>query len=274
MKESIEQIRARVKNAQRNYSSNVIRIENILKRERGYASRPPINEEAVVLMSGGLDSTVMVNKIIEDWNVKVFPLFVRRGSKNQEYEEKSFDFFSAFYTKKFPNNFMKPRKLDYQVPPADLKNDFPKNFALTVGHPMRNSTLQNLAIMYAVSLSEKSKNGVYTVLSGSVAEDNTEPELGILTLRTQTLNTCVSLGDWRWNITSPLTDPYFVKKPVSKVDLINYATIKFIPLEETRTCFSADEKADGTCHACVKRMNAFTNSGSADNIKYSNRRRK
>ena len=81
MKESIEQIRARVKNAQRNYSSNVIRIENILKRERGYASRPPINEEAVVLMSGGLDSTVMVNKIIEDWNVKVFPLFVRRGSK-------------------------------------------------------------------------------------------------------------------------------------------------------------------------------------------------
>jgi asparagine synthetase B (glutamine-hydrolysing) len=158
MTETMQQIRNRVKAAQANYGLNLSVLDLLLKNERGYASRSPENEDVVVLMSGGLDSTVMIQRAIENYRVRVHPLFVRRGARAEKHEEKAFDFFVKFYQKRFPENFMEPRKLDYEVPPAELKADFPAALAKTVGHPMRNATLQNLAVMYAVSLQAKGLN--------------------------------------------------------------------------------------------------------------------
>ncbi|MFA5026735.1 MAG: 7-cyano-7-deazaguanine synthase, partial [Candidatus Methylomirabilota bacterium] len=246
MSETIAQIRERVRKAQINYCKNMETIENILLNERGYVSRAPKNEGVVVLYSGGLDSSILINKIIEDWNVSVYPLFFRRGARAQKYEENAFDFFVDFYRKRFPKNMKQAFKIDCGIPPADIKNSLPKELAQTQGHPMRNSTMQNMAAMYAVSL----KRNVKTIFTGSVAEDNTEPELGMLSLRAQTLNTCVNLGDWEWQITSPLTDNHLKKIIYGKEDLINYAADKNIPLGKTRTCFSQYEIADGSCFAC------------------------
>jgi 7-cyano-7-deazaguanine synthase in queuosine biosynthesis len=264
---SVEQIRARVAKAQRNYTKDLTAVEQILRNERGYVSKVPNNEPVVVLMSGGLDSIVMVNKIIEDWNVTVHPLYIRRNSTSQKHEEKAFDFFVKFYQKRFGERFANPKKIEYEIPPRDMKKGFPKAMRLTVGHPLRNSTMQNLAVMYAVSLQGSGVNAKI-VFSGSVYEDNTEPELGLLSLRTQTLNTCVSLGDWGWNITSPLTDPYLADRPLGKIDLIGYAVKRFIPLERTRSCFSADKYADGTCNACKKRLMAFDHLKMRDPVTY------
>jgi len=266
--ESIEQIRARVKQAQKNYHGNMLILEGILRNERGYVSRVPENEDVVVLCSGGLDSSVLIQKIIEDWNVKVHPLFIRRGARAEKWEEKAFDFFLEFYEKRFPDNMKDGFKLEYKLPPLEFRKCFPSAMALTVGHPLRNSTMQNLAVMYAVSIKGRQGIDVKTILTGSVAEDNTEPELGLLSLRAQTLSTCVQLGDWEWNITSPLSDYYLVEKPVSKKDLIEYSIQKFIPLEKTRTCFGADKIACGECFACKKRLKAFEELGVHDLLKY------
>ena len=96
----------------------------------------------------------MLNKIIEDWNVDVHPLFIRKGARAGNLEEKAFDFFMFFYRKRFPKNIKKATKLDYEIPPKNIKKNLPKELALTQGHPLRNSTMQNLAVMYAVSLNE------------------------------------------------------------------------------------------------------------------------
>jgi 7-cyano-7-deazaguanine synthase in queuosine biosynthesis len=128
--------------------------------------------------------------------------------------------------------------------------------------------MQNLAVMYAVSLNGKHDLNIRTILTGSVAEDQTEPELGLLSLRSQTLSTCIQLGDWDWQITSPLTDINLREYPLFKVNLIQYAVERGIPLEKTRTCFSADEVADGTCLACYKRLIAFEKAEVKDPVEY------
>jgi len=270
MNESIDQVVKRVQDSQRNYEDNLTFIEQILMDERGYVTRKPKKENVVALCSGGLDSSIMVEKIIEDYNLALFPIFFKRGARNEVFEEDAFDYFIDFYSKKFPKNIKEPYKTSFQIPPKDMKKDFPKNFVLSIGHPMRNSTMQNLAVMYAVSLNGKYDLDIKTVFSGSVGEDYTEPELGLLSLRTQTLNTCISMGDWSWQITSPLTDPYLTN-PIFKKDLIRYAIQKNIPLEKTRTCFSKNKTADGTCFACIKRLNAFKEIGITDPIKYKNK---
>jgi 7-cyano-7-deazaguanine synthase len=270
MHETVEEIRARVKNAQKNYYGNLKLLEGILQNEKGYVTRIPKNESVVLLYSGGLDSSILINKIIEDWNVIVHPLFIKRGARAEEQEEKSFDFFMEFYKKRFPDNMKEGFKLEYKVPPKEFKAGFPKELSLTQGLPLRNSTMQNLAIMYAVSLSGKGLDAK-TIFTGSVADDNTEPEQGLLSLRAQTLNTCVQLGNWNWQITSPLTDSYLTERPIFKSDLIEYAMQKFIPLEKTRTCFDSEEIADGTCFACQTRLKAFDYLKIKDPLRYNTR---
>jgi 7-cyano-7-deazaguanine synthase in queuosine biosynthesis len=273
MQETIEQIRERVKKSHIKYNENITCIERILMDERGYVSRKPRGENIVVLCSGGLDSSVMLDKIIREWDVKVFPMFLKRGARAEKHEEAAFDYFMDFYSKRFLDNIKEPFKFSFEIPPKEMKKYFPANLVLTQGHPLRNSTMQNLAVMYAVSLNGKYSLDIKTVLSGSVGEDYREPELGILSLRSQTLNTCIQTGDWKWQITSPLTDPYLTDKTTHKTDLIEYAIERFIPLDKTRTCFSKEKTADGTCFACLKRLQAFEKLGLEDPVTYKRQRK-
>ncbi|VVB78018.1 7-cyano-7-deazaguanine synthase [uncultured archaeon] len=279
MPETIEQIRERVKQAQNLYSENVVLIEAILQMNRKYVTRIPNKESVVALCSGGLDSIVMINSLIENNSAKVYPLFIKRGARAEKHEENSFDFFIDFYKKRFPSNIGDGFKLEYKVPPKEFKQYFPKELSLTQGLPLRNSTMQNLAVMYAVSLNGRYNLNIKTIFSASTGDDFIEPEQGLLSLRTQTLSTCVQLGDWDWQITSPFTDPNIISEnslgkdyhPIFKRDIIEYAMQNFIPVEKTRTCFSSDLVADGTCFACQKRLKAFRELNMEDPLEYKTR---
>ena len=74
---------------QKNNASIIMRsIEKILIEKRGCVFKIPKNQPVVLLASGGLDSTVALDKIIRDWNVKVYPLFIKRGAKAEKFEER------------------------------------------------------------------------------------------------------------------------------------------------------------------------------------------
>ena len=264
---SVEDIRKRVAKAQKNYSLNIDIIEDILIRERGYVFREPIEKDVVVLCSGGLDSMIMIDMIIKQWDSKVHPLFFRRGAKAEKLEEKAFDFFMDFYDKKYPEKVGEPLKLDYYITPKELKGNMPKEILLTTGYPLRNATMQNIAVMYATSLDEN----IDTIVSGAVGDDNTEPDSGVLGFRSQTLNTCMMMGDWKWQITSFLTEPTMISNPQYKADLIEYAMEEDLPLEKTRTCFTAEGIACGECSACQKRLIAFEAAGYEDPVGYKTR---
>lgn len=243
---------------------NLIResIEKILLKKRGYVFKIPKRQNVVFLVSGGLDSIVSIDKVIREWDVKIHPLFIKRGAKAEKFEEQSFDYFTDFYSKRYPKNFLRPCKLNIENPPLKLKSSFPVKMLQTVGYPMRDAVLQSIGIQYAVSLKKRIKT-IFTAMT----PDETFPHCGILALRLQTLLACVDTEDWGWQITSPLTEP-MIGRQLSKKDLILWAAKYDIPLEKTRTCISAKKIPDGICPECLWRKRAFKKAGLTDPLKY------
>lgn len=250
----------RVLAAQRNAADHVAAIEAILKRERAWVFEVPHGEDVVALVSGGLDSTVMIDLLIDEWRCRVHPLYVRRGARAEAHEERAFDRTCAL----FGTRIAAPVKLASEVPPRALKAHIPAERLRVVGHPMRNSVLQSLAVMTAVALNGRDGLAIRTVFSGSVAEDLPCPELGLLGLRVQTLSTCVHLGEWTWQVTSPMIEPAVRERPLDKRDLILRAARRGLPLDHTRTCFGADERPCGSCPACDRRRRAYEAAGLSD----------
>ncbi len=243
-------------------------IEKMLRKERGYVfKKPKEDDDVIVLFSGGLDSSIMIGLIIEEFKCRIHPLYIKRGAKAEKWEEESFHYFNKFYKKNYPHKIGRAEVLEAEIPPKKFKKNYKKEMIKTVGHPLRNSTMQNYALMYATSLSERINKAVKTIFVGSVGEDYFEPESGLLSLRAKTLEACIGRNDWGWQITSPMlerirwdwkitrTEDELLYKP----DLIYYAEEKSpvrIPYEKSRSCFSLEEKICKECTACTKREEA------------------
>ncbi|MEA3378269.1 MAG: 7-cyano-7-deazaguanine synthase [Nanoarchaeota archaeon] len=245
-------------------------IEETLLSRRGFIFRPPKGERVVILASGGLDSTVTMDIIIREWGVKVYPLFIRRKARATAFEEKAFDYFMKFYKKRFPDNLMKPYKIEMEVPPLSLKKYKFKKQLSVLGHPMRNATLQNIATQYATKLESITNENINTILTSTVGDD-TFPHSSLLALRIENLAVCVDSGNWNKQVTSPLIDNQLPNRPFYKKDLILYAQKYKIPLEHTRTCIESTAIPDGTCNECLCRLRAFEAAGVTDPIKYLNK---
>jgi len=241
-------------------------IENILFYRRGYIARVPQDEAVVMAFSGGLDSTITIDMIIRDWNVTIYPLFVRRSARATRYEEAAVLYFVDFYNKRFPGKIKPLEIVETEVPPLQFKK-YPEIDRLQkLGHPHRNVVLQALAVQYGQKLRATKEPKLSTVLTSTVGDDSF-PHSSLLALRTMTLLTCEDTGDWNWQITSPLIDTQFQNRPIYKKNLIKYALKNDIPLEKTRTCIEGGEP-DGTCAECIHRLKAFEEAGVADPIKY------
>lgn len=268
-KQSETEILRIVKDNQKNFDLNKNKIEEILINERGYVVNLKKNDSVVLLVSGGLDSTITMAYIIEKYDINVYPLFIKRGARAEAKELESAQYYVEFYKKKYGNKIKDLFILnDEDIPAKQLKSDFPQERISAIGHPLRNSTLQNYAVMYATYVNAKYNENIRTIFTGSVGDDTTCPELSILSLRSQTLNVCINLGDWNWQITSPLIDLELTNKTIFKRDLILWAKENQIPLDKTRTCVSNTEIADGTCNECKRRLKVFRDLGLKDEVEY------
>lgn len=269
--QTTDEILSIVKENQKNFKDTLFKIENILLNERDFITRVEENTPIVLLVSGGLDSIVSISYIIETFKSEIYPLFIRRGARAEKYEIESALYYVDFYKRKYPGKIHDLFVLTADIPSSVLKKDFPKERINAIGHPLRNSTLQNYAVMYATYLNGKFDTSISTIFTGSVGDDTTCPELSILSLRAQTLNVCLNLGDWMWQITSPLIDPLLSSKTVYKRDLILWTKEKNIPLNKTRTCVSDTPIADGTCNECKRRLKVFESLNMQDEIPYLNK---
>ena len=269
--QSSDEILSIVKENQKNFKDTLLRIETILQNERGFITKINKDSQIVLLVSGGLDSIVSISYIIETFGVEIYPLFIKRGARAEKYEIESALYYVDFYKKKYSGKIHDLFVLEADIPSSALKQDFPKERINAIGHPLRNSTLQNYAVMYATYLNGKFNTSISTILTGSIGDDTTCPELSILSLRSQTLNVCLNLGDWSWQITSPLIDPLLSKNTIFKKDLILWAKKREIPLNRTRTCVSDTPIADGTCNECRRRLKVFESLNLKDEVPYLNR---
>lgn len=243
------------------------KLNSILKYRRGYVSRIPKNEDVVLIFSGGLDSTITIDMIINKWGVNIYPLFVRRSARATRYEEAAAKFFVRFYKQKYPGHIQNLEIVETEVPPLQFKKYQEKNRLVNLGHPLRNAVLLSLGVQYAQKLRATKSPKLHAVLTATVGDD-TFPHSCLTAIRSVNIATCVDSGDWDWLVTSPLIDTEYKKRPFYKKDLIKYAIKAGIPLEKTRTCIEGG-LPDGTCPECLCRLRAFKAAGVTDPIKYS-----
>ena len=244
-------------------------INDIFLYRRGYTSRIPQGEDVVFIFSGGLDSSVTLDMIINEWGVKVFPLFVRRSARATKFEEEAVKFFIDFYQKKYPGHMHDLEVIETEVPPLSFKK-YPESDRLQrLGHPMRNAVLQSLGVQYAQKLRATLAPKLHTVFTATVGDDSF-PHSSLQALRSVNLGVCLDTGDWEWLVTSPLVDTQYENTPIYKKDLIKYALENNIPLEKTRTCIEGGELPDGTCPECLCRIKAFADAKIQDPLDYQN----
>ncbi|MHA1784400.1 MAG: 7-cyano-7-deazaguanine synthase [Candidatus Helarchaeota archaeon] len=239
------------------YNSNIQDIKHILIKNRGYVYEPPNGETVIILFSGGMDSTVLIDLVVKNWKCKIILLHFLRDAKNQQWENQAVDYFYNYYKNKFPKYLLELIKLKVQIPSRVNKEYMNKVRQKILGLPMRNSTMWNNAIAQAVYLSSKYHTTIRTILAGSVKDDLDSPESGPLALLSQTLHSCLCTATWNLQIWAPLTDDSFKNSGFSKLDLIKHAKNENIPIEKTRSCFGNQEEPCGECLACLNRDKAF-----------------
>jgi 7-cyano-7-deazaguanine synthase len=239
------------------YQRNMQLLKDFLILNRGYVFEAPREETVILLFSGGMDSTTMIDLAIRQWDSKVILLHFKRNSRNQEWEEAAVDHFYEFYVKRYPENILELIKLEVEIPLRVNKQYLDQDRKKVLGLPMRNATMWNNTITQAVYLTGKYQTTIRTILVGSVNDDLDNPESGPLSLLSQTVSACICTATWQWQIHSPLVDDSFQKGGLSKVDLVSHAREKGIPLEKTRSCFDKSEEPCSECLACENRMKAF-----------------
>jgi len=200
------------------------RIEQILEEKRGYIARRP--DKAVFLVSGGLDSTISTGYCMEEWGTEIHPLFIDRAQTDLEEEEHAVDYFDGIYQDLYPELYNEVTKIEADNPPQQFREGFSGERKDAKGYPMRDPIMQGYAVQYATTL------GANTILTGSMPNDPF-PHNQLVAMRSQTLATCINMGDeWEWQITSPTLDPELGKQ-LTKEDLIAYAKENGLPHERT-----------------------------------------
>lgn len=244
------------------------KIKDILIEKRGYDTKIPLNENVILLMTGGLDSSVGAELCIKEWNVTVYPLYIKRGATAQQWEIESLEKVYEYLRSKYPTNIKKPFYIDSKIPASEIKGGLDQNRVFTKGHPLRNTIMQMFAIQYGVMLNDQ-KVEVNSVLTGSVGSDFF-PGSRQIDLQLNTLTVCQNLEEWKWQIISPFHMNLLNNtEPLKKIDLIRWGIENKFPFELTRTCTRGGQISCGECNECKERIETFKKSGFKDKIAYS-----
>lgn len=246
-------------------------FEKYLKNKRGYVSKFPNNKKAVIIVSGGLDSIATSARLIEEYGLELFPLHIHRGQTNSVSENKSVNFFTKYFQKRYgKNKFHTPQMISVNVPPLEFKSDL-LPYTKIHGHPMRDPIMHLLAVEYAVAASQKFNSDIKSIYCAIVPEDYF-PHSTLDGLRINTINTCVNMNNWDWQISSPNIDKFLSKKPFGKKEEIEWCMKKNIPIGKTISCNDASKKTNylacGKCKSCFRRNSAFIKLGFKDPTKY------
>ncbi len=198
----------------------------------------------------------------------VYPYYVKRHARAEQFELASITFFEEYFSKKYPNHFHVPQKIEVPIPALEIKNNLPLPFRKGFGYPLRNSILYAYGVQYAASLLPSENVKCRTLFSSIVASDADQTMHSTLTtLRTFMLHVCTDMGDWDWQVASLLMEPemghYF-----DKDFLIQKSFELQFPVEFTRTCIEASEIQCGVCPSCFDRRRVFKELNIEDKTTY------
>nr|WP_092067649.1 7-cyano-7-deazaguanine synthase QueC [Dendrosporobacter quercicolus]NSL46701.1 7-cyano-7-deazaguanine synthase QueC [Dendrosporobacter quercicolus DSM 1736]SDL60891.1 7-cyano-7-deazaguanine synthase [Dendrosporobacter quercicolus] len=219
---------------------------------------------AVVLLSGGLDSTVCM-AVAKHRGYEVFPLsfhYQQRHCIELENARKVANFFGVSRHLVIETNMGEfggsaLTDPDIAVPLGDItRRDIPSTYV-----PARNLIFLSYALGYAEALqAEKIFIGV-NALDYSGYPD-CRPEFISLFQQLADYSTKAAVQDkQRISIETPLIQ-------LSKKDIILLGAELKAPFELTHSCYRGGVKACGTCDSCLLRLKGFAEAGFADPVPY------
>ncbi len=219
-----------------------------------------LDQRAVVLLSGGMDSCVCAALAARDYDPAA--LHVSYGQRTEERERRAF---LAICDRLGIRDRLLVRNealsaiggsalTDHRIGVPEshsMGTDIPVTYV-----PFRNAHFLSVAVSWAEVL------GAGRVYIGAVEQDSS----GYPDCRPayyQAFNEVIKLGtkDGRIEIVTPLIH-------LRKSEIVRLGLELGAPFDLTWSCYSREDSACGVCDSCVLRLRAFRDAGSADPIPY------
>ena len=217
-------------------------------------------EKAVIILSGGMDSTTLLYDLIN----QDYEMYALSFDYNQKHK-KELECAKATCAKLNINHKILDLSILNDIAPSALTRD---DWEVPEGHyadenmkqtvvPNRNMVMLSLATSYAISL--KAKKLFYGAHAGDhIIYPDTRKEF--IDAIKQTIKLC------DWNEVN-LEAPYW---NMDKGDIVNKGKELNVDYSLTTTCYKGKEKACGKCGSCRERLEAFKKTGIEDSIEYDN----
>jgi len=221
-----------------------------------------MNDLAIVLVSGGMDSCVTA-AIARAENRGAAFLHVSYGQLTEERERKAFrdvaDFYgvkkrldvSIEYLTKIGGSSLTDKNIEVTEVELESK-EIPTSYV-----PFRNANMLSIAMSWGEVL------GANAVYIGAVAEDSS----GYPDCRPEFISAFEKMADIG---TRPETQ-IELKAPIihlSKAEIVRKAIELEAPLHLTWSCYRSEDVACGTCDSCVLRLQGFSRAEVEDPIAY------
>lgn len=229
--------------------------------------------KALVLSSGGVDSTTCIGIAIDKYgidNVITASLYYgQKHDKELECARKIAEYYKVRHIEEDISNIMKYAKdvctliqggdeISHKSYVEQMKENNTERVSTYV--PFRNGLLLSIATAYADSLFPNCKVEVYYGAHADDAAGNAyadcSPEFA------EAMDKAINIGTYG-NIT--------IARPLikmNKAEVIKTGLSLNVPYELTWSCYEGGQKACGTCGTCIDRLAAFKANGIEDPIQY------
>lgn len=217
-------------------------------------------DKAVVIVSGGLDSTTLLYWVIkEGYEAQVLSFdYGQRHRKELEYAKRTCEKLGVKHKivdLKSIHELLQGSALTSEsvaVPEEHYSHESQK---LTIV-PNRNAIMLNIAIGYAVSI------GAEKVFYAAHYNDRAiYPDCRWEFVESMNIVAKLANDNPRLEIVAP-----FVHK--TKAEIVGIGRELGVPFEETWSCYKGKEKACGVCGTCRERIEAFKLNGLRDPLEY------
>lgn len=272
-------------------------LDKVFIQNRHYVFKMPKPKQPVIaFMSGGLDTTVVIELLMAKFRVTVYPLYINRRTFNSKPTWLAVQKLSDYFHNKYPTLFHSPMKVDCEIPPKELRYKTRLKHGRLVfseshfgtgnnlgwerridqqGHlqgvPMQPTIYSAIGMHYSKYIYEKFGYEVKTSIGSCLPSNSDYYQYETLTAhRAVMFNLCLQYNDFSWQYTSlPMETElgyYFDKDKIVRLGAKYH-----VPMEDTFTCWKNQAIQCGVCPLCLLRKDAFAHAKIIDKTKYTNK---
>lgn len=269
-------------------------IDKLFFKKRGYVFlQPKKGKKVILLLSGGIDSTVAWDTLINIYKYKVYPVFIyRKFDKKCKKELEALRSLEIYFAKKYPNKYIKPLYLNVDPVPKQTKELIKKenisselillnyiqkshrifnqnNVIFSSSHGVFPYLTSFYGVFYAEFLKNTRNIDIVDIFVGvNYSDGSVVPAQSFTALRTTLLAICSATANYKWNFSS-----VFLEREtgimMDKAETIRLGYQLGLPLEKTWSCYQHKLFQCGdACATCINRKNSFNRAGVEDKTIY------